>query len=226
MSRLSPPQFPLTLEAPLLPGERVLREGAQIRDGRLLVSLAPGASETGWDSSLEAVDSIRLRASEDDRLSEEWRVEASPLWHLTWEGIPVVHAAGGPDRWLPTWRPWPGEEVRLLLSRPAGVPGPTLTLDQSRYWLVPGRRSTDATLELTLRSSQGGEHAIRLPPGADLTQVRIDGVEWPPAAGGRAPDPAPGPRHRAGRDPDHLAPARSPHHPLCAGGAGPGPPGG
>ena len=177
VSRLSPPQFPVTLEVPLLPGERVLREGAQIRDGRLLVSLAPGASETGWDSSLEPVDSIRLRASEDDRLSEAWRVEASPLWHLTWEGIPVVRAAGGPDRWLPTWRPWPGEEVRLLLSRPAGVPGPTLTLDQSRYRLVPGRRLTDATLALTLRSSQGGEHAIRLPPGADLTQVRIDGSE-------------------------------------------------
>ena len=179
VSRLSPPQFPVALEVPLLPGERVLRDGAQIRDGRLLVNLAPGASETGWDSSLEPVDSIRLHASEDDRLSEEWRVEASPLWHLTWEGIPVVHAAGGPNRWLPTWRPWPGEEVRLLLSRPAGVPGPTLTLDQSRYRLVPGRRLTDATLALTLRSSQGGEHAIRLPPGADLTQVRIDGIERP-----------------------------------------------
>ena len=118
----------LALEAPLLPGERVLREGAQIRDGRLLVSLAPGVSETGWDSSLEPVDSIRLRASEDDRLSEAWRVEANPLWHLTWEGIPVVRAAGGPDRWLPTWRPWQGEEGRLLLSRPAGVVSPTLTL--------------------------------------------------------------------------------------------------
>ncbi len=179
VSRLSPPQFPVALEVPLLPGERVLRDGAQIRDGRLLVTLAPGASETGWDSSLEPVDSIRLRAAEDDRLSEAWRVEASPLWHLAWEGIPVVHAAGGPDRWLPTWRPWPGEEVRLLLSRPAGVPGSTLTLDQSSYRLVPGRRLTDATLALTLRSSQGGEHAIRLPPGADLTQVRIDGIERP-----------------------------------------------
>ena len=179
VSRLSPPQFPVTLEVPLLPGERVLRDGAQVRDGRLLVSLAPGASETGWDSSLEPVDSLLLHASQDDRLSEAWRVEASPLWHLTWEGIPVVHAAGGPHRWLPTWRPWPGEEVRLLLSRPAGAPGPTLTLDQSRYRLVPGRRLTDATLALTLRSSQGGEHAIRLAPGADLTQVRFDGIDRP-----------------------------------------------
>ncbi len=179
VSRLSPPQFPVALEVPLLPGERVLRESAQIRDGRLLVSLTPGTSETGWESSLEPVDSLRLRASEDDRLSEEWRVEASPLWHLSWEGIPVVHAEGGPNLWVPTWRPWPGEEVRLLLSRPAGVSGPTLTLDQSSYRLVPGRRHTDATLSLTLRSSQGGEHAIRLPPGADLTQVRIDGIERP-----------------------------------------------
>ena len=177
--RLSPPQFPVALEVPLLPGERVLQEGVAVRDGRLLVNLAPGATQSTWQSSLEPVDGLRLTAAGDDRLSEEWRVEASPLWHLAWEGIPVVRQASGPDPWVPTWRPWPGEEVQLRLSRPAGVPGPTLTLDQASYRLVPGRRLTDATLELSLRSSQGGEHAIRLPPGADLTRVRIDGVERP-----------------------------------------------
>ncbi|MEA3274510.1 MAG: hypothetical protein U9Q81_04290 [Pseudomonadota bacterium] len=177
--RLSPPEPPIVLEVPLLPGEQVLRENARVRDGRLLVNLAPGQRMTDWASKLEPVDSITLRAAEDDRLSEEWRVDVSPLWHLETAGIPVIHHLGRLTRWLPTWRPWPGEEVRLSLSRPAGVPGPTLTLDESAYRLTPGPRATEAALDLTLRSSQGGEHGIRLPEGAELRRVTLDGAERP-----------------------------------------------
>jgi len=177
--RLSPPDFPVALEVPLIPGEKVLSEDIQARGGNLLVNLPPGRMGTGWISGLDPVDTLVLRAAEDTRLSEEWRVEASPLWHLRTDGIPPVHHLGHLERWLPTWRPWPGEEVRLLLTRPEGVPGPTLTLDRSLYRLVPGRRLTEATLELGLRSSQGGRHEIRLPRGAELTWVSVDGAERP-----------------------------------------------
>ena len=177
--RQSPSDVPVALDVPLIPGEQVLSEGARVRGGRLLVSLAPGQTETAWSSSLEPVETILLHASEDARLSEEWRVDVSPLWHLQTEGIPVVHSRGRPDRWLPTWRPWPGEEVLLSLSRPLGVPGPTLTLDESSYQLRPGSRVTESVLELTLRSSQGGQHEIRLPHGAELQRVAVDGTERP-----------------------------------------------
>jgi hypothetical protein len=177
--RLSPADPPVLVEVPLLPGEQVLTAGERIRDGRLLVSLAPGERDTRWESSLKPVDSLTLEAPADDRLSEEWRVDVSPLWHLQATGIPMIHHGGQPNRWLPTWRPWAGEQVRLAISRPAGVPGPTMTVDQSTYRVTPGRRLTDATLELVLRSSQGGEHGIRLPDGAELQQVSIDGTARP-----------------------------------------------
>ncbi len=177
--RLSAADAPIVLDVPLIPGEQVLSEGLRVRDGQLLVSLAPGQRETAWSSSLEPTDGIRLRASEDPRLSEEWRVDLSPLWHLEVEGIPMIHHQGRLARWLPTWRPWPGETVLLSLSRPEGVPGPILTLDESSYLIRPGKRVAEAVLELTLRSSRGGRHEISLPPGAELQRVTVDGRERP-----------------------------------------------
>ena len=90
-----------------------------------------------------------------------------------------MHHQGELEDWVPTWRPWPGEEVVLRLARPQGVPGPTLSLLRSEYRLEPGRRTTSASLELTLRSSRGGRHRIDLPEGAELEEVRIDGKEHP-----------------------------------------------
>ena len=185
VERLSVPEVPVVLDVPLIPGEQVLREDLRVRDGRVLVNLIPGQRETSWSSSLEPVDGIRLRASEDPRLTEEWRVDLSPQWHLEVEGIPVIHHQGRLERWLPTWRPWPGEEVLLSLSRPEGVLGPTLTLDASNYLVRPGSRIAKAILELTLRSSQGGQHEIRLPEGAELQRVAMDGMERPLRLDGR-----------------------------------------
>jgi len=185
VERLSAADAPLVLAVPLLPGEQVLQEGARVRDGAILVGLAPGQTQTDWSSSLEPSASIRLRASEDPRLTEEWQVDVSPLWHLETAGIPDIHHQGGMDRWLPTWRPWPGEEVLLSLSRPEGVPGPTTTLDASRYWIRPGTRVAAALLELSLRSSQGGKHEILLPAGAKLERVLADGQERPLRLEGR-----------------------------------------
>jgi len=178
-ARLSPPDAPVVLEVPLIPGEQVLADGARVRNGRLLVSLVPGQMEVAWTSHLAPVESIAMHASQDERLSEEWQLNLSPLWHLQTEGIPMVHHQGRLDPWIPTWRPWPGEELLLFISRPAGVPGPTLTLDESAYRLRPGSRMTDAELALKLRSSQGGHHEIRLPEAAELQRVTLDGIEHP-----------------------------------------------
>lgn len=179
VARLSPPDVPVVLDVPLIAGEQVTSEGARVRNGQLLVSLVPGQMETSWASSLEPVENVLLHASEDERLSEEWRLDLSPLWHLETSGFPMAHHQGRLERWLPTWRPWPGEELLLSFSRPEGVPGPTLTLDESTYRLRPGSRMAEATLELKLRSSQGGKHEIRLPAGAELRRVAVDGVERP-----------------------------------------------
>lgn len=186
VQRLSAPEFPALLPVPLLPGESVQTAGAQIRDGALLVSLAPGTNESGWASTLEPVSEVVLTASEDPRVSEEWRLDPSPQWHLDYDGIPAVHPLGDADRWLPTWRPRPGETLALRFTRPAAEPGPTLTIDRVGYRVSPGRRATDAELTLALRSTQGGSHRIGLPAGAEPTRIRLDGRDLPLPAPGEA----------------------------------------
>jgi hypothetical protein len=90
-------------------------------------------------------------------------------------GLPPVFHQDPNGVWRPVWRPWPGEALSLTVSRPTGVEGPTLTIDRSLLEVRPGQRSTESTLTVELRSSQGGQHAVRLPPDTRLESVTIDG---------------------------------------------------
>jgi hypothetical protein len=184
--RLSPPDDALVVEVPLLPGESVTSAGLEVRAGRVRVALAPGVQQAGWTSVLPVSSALELAAPEGVPWTEAWSVRASPIWHLTAEGIPPVQA--DPARPGPNlaWRPWPGERVRLAIERPEGVGGATRTLDASRLSLRPGEHSTDAELSLALRSSQGGEQRVTLPEGAELQRVAIDGAEQPIRQEGRA----------------------------------------
>ncbi|AFL72991.1 hypothetical protein [Thiocystis violascens] len=185
VQRLSAPEFPILIPVPLLPGESVQTTGVQVEGGRVLAGLAPGATELSWTSSLDPVAELTLSASADPRLAEAWHLDLGPMWHLEHRGIPPVHRRGPSERWLPGWRPLPGETLTLNLTRPLGVPGPTLTFDRVDYQVAPGRRGSDAELTLRVRSSQGGTHAIRLPEGAEPIRFSADGRNLPlPAAGG------------------------------------------
>ncbi|MEI2602117.1 hypothetical protein, partial [Acinetobacter baumannii] len=69
--------------------------------------------------------------------------------------------------------------LKLAVSKPAGVAGQTLTLDGVRTEVSPGERSSDLQLHLTLRSSLGGVHTLKLPAGAELLGVTISGAPVP-----------------------------------------------
>jgi hypothetical protein len=182
--RIAPPEGAIVLEVPLLPGESVTSAGVRVQDGRALVTLAPGATRAGWSSVLAAAPSLALEAPRAAAWTEVWRLDPSPLWHVTPSGIPAVDvpAAGSRAR---EWRPWPGEKLGLAIERPAGAGGETLTIDHSTLALSPGLRATDATLVLSFRSSQGGQHFVTPPEGAELTRLTLDGVEQPLRQEGR-----------------------------------------
>ena len=50
-------------------------------------------------------------------------------------------------------------------------------LDAVHLHVVPGSRSSDVTLKLDYRSTRGAQHVVRLPNGAEVTAVVIDGRE-------------------------------------------------
>lgn len=176
--RLTPPGAAVVVDVPLLPGESVTSADVRVQDGKVAVSMGPTASLVEWTSALGEASTITLTASSSSAWVENWRVDASPMWHVEATGIPVVqrppHVARERE-----WRPWPGEKVTLAITRPEGAPGQTLTLDGASLQVSPGLRATDATLTLSVRSSRGGQHVLTLPEGAELTTVTIDGVTQP-----------------------------------------------
>ncbi|MEK7872920.1 MAG: hypothetical protein AAB502_03555, partial [Chloroflexota bacterium] len=127
-----------------------------------------------------------MSASDSASWLELWRLSAAPIWHVEAKGVPAVHTQPGRGLRVREWRPWPGESVELSVSRPEGVPGQTLTIDQSVLTAQPGKRAEDITLSLSLRSSRGAQHTLTLPEGAELKSVSIDGSLEPIRQEGRA----------------------------------------
>lgn len=179
VSRISPPDAPLVLDIPLLAGESVTTPGLQVKNGKLAVSLAAGQSNIEFESSLEKRPTITLTAPQTQAWTEVWQADVSPVWHLENAGIPLVRQQDAESNRLPEWRPWPGESAGLNLTRPKGAAGPTLTVESSQLRLSPGLRATDASLNMNLRSSQGGQHPVKIPKGAALQSVAIDGTLQP-----------------------------------------------
>ena len=175
VKRLSPAEYPVVVGVPLLTGESVQTEGVQVRDGRALVSLAPGDTETAWESGLEQTPKLALAALSDPGLTERWILDVSPRWHVTWDGPAPMAQRGETGRRLPVWAPLPGETLTLSLTRPSAVPGQTLTLDLVELESSPGRRAGTSSLVLLLRGTQGGRHRLRLPEGAVPLSLAVDG---------------------------------------------------
>ena len=181
--RLSPVGTAVVLEVPLLRGESVTTADVRVVAGKALVNMAPQASEVSWKSVLDERSPVTLTAAKSAGWTELWRLDMSPIWHVDLAGIPVVQAEPGAT--LPEWRPWPGETATLDVSRPGGVVGRTLTIDESTYEVRPGLRATDATLTLQLRSSRGAQHDVTLPDGAVLESVAVNGTLSPVRQEGR-----------------------------------------
>ncbi|MDF1525254.1 MAG: hypothetical protein P1S59_03145 [bacterium] len=178
--RISPPGTAVVLEVPLLSGESVITDGVRVKDGKILVNMGPAQSSMTWESALEEAENVDLVAPDTTGWVEAWRAEVSPIWNMEQtEGINVVHRADPRGVWAPVWRSWPGESVKLRITRPEGVFGSTFTIDTSQYLLKPGKHATDVTLSFVARSSLGGQHILGLPEGAELTGITIDGALQP-----------------------------------------------
>lgn len=192
--RLTPPGEAVVVEIPLLEGEAVTSADVPVKHGRAYVNLSPQAMEKTWISQLDQRDALILRAPKTEEwpefvgVSETWRLNVSSLWHVAHEGIPPVrlpvvsaqtYTNAGQMVEMPSFKPWPGESLTVHAFRPKGVEGQTITIDNSRLEVKPGQRALEATLSLSLRSSQGGQHTIALPSDAELVQAHVNGNPTP-----------------------------------------------
>ncbi|MEA2084328.1 MAG: hypothetical protein U9O82_08830 [Thermodesulfobacteriota bacterium] len=185
ITRLSPTGSAIMLEVPLLSGESVTTEGIRVENNRALINIDSHIPQVTWQSSLDRTIDLSLEHAQTNEWTEIWKVNVSPIWHMEYEGIPVIHHQEG-NQWFPVWQPWPGEKVTLHITRPEGVEGRSITIDRTHVEIRPGQRATDTKLEMFLRSSQGGRHALTLPPGAELLNVFINNQSQPISQDGRS----------------------------------------
>jgi len=172
--RISAANVPIVFELPLVNGEAVLDENIKVKDGRAQISLSSRQNRLTWTSSLSHQPKFKLTSQQTSDWIEVWRLDVSPIWHVTFAGIPVIHHQAKDRNWMPEWHPYPGESVDVNVSRPASTHGKSLTFDRSMLVITPGSRISESELSLTVRSSQGTQHSIRLPKDADLQAVYID----------------------------------------------------
>ncbi len=177
IQRASPSLAPIRVQVPLVTGESVNDAAVGVQDGVATVQL--GASdEITFVSTLKESSRLALNSGKAVNQVEVWKLDTSTQWHVKLSGIaPVVHQEGG--RWMPTWQPWPGEQVIVEVSKPSGVAGQTFTVDRVDTSMSPGARATDVSAQVSLRSSQGGNHRVQLPAGAELLGVSVDGLVLP-----------------------------------------------
>jgi hypothetical protein len=177
--RLSAAGSAAVLSVPLIRGEAVNTPDVHVENGKVLVNLGPQAGRTAWHSTVEPLERMTLTAPTDGTWVEEWTLEAGTMWHVVLGGIPPLYPTNPGVEHRPTWEPWPGESVDLRFERPVGAGGQTLTIDGVQLSVSPGLRATDVELSLAIRSSQGVQHQLILPLGAELLQVTVGGQNEP-----------------------------------------------
>ncbi|MBW2145123.1 MAG: hypothetical protein JRG75_12110 [Deltaproteobacteria bacterium] len=185
VKRLTPVGTPVVVSVSLIAGESVTTAGINVEDGKVQVNMGPRVREIRWNSTLKTENVIKLRAPQSVPWMETWLLDASPIWHCEIGGIPVVHHQDQSGQWRPQWKPWPGEEIIISVSRPKAIPGQSVTIDSANLTLTPGQRFDKVDLSLRMRSSQGGQHRIVLPEGARLQLVKISGKTQPIREQGR-----------------------------------------
>lgn len=179
VQRLSPLDVSLVDTIPLLPGESITSDHIKTKHGAASIHLNPNQASVQWDSVLAMTPTLTLQAPAQHRYVEIWHLQIDPLWHPTITGLPAIHHRTPTGALAPTYHPWPGESLSIELLKTSGTNGSTLTIDNSHLAVTPGSRTTKATLDVTLRSSQGGQHILTLPEHSVLTTVTINGQSLP-----------------------------------------------
>ena len=178
VTRLSPGGKAIALRVPLLEGENVLTSNAQIKDGLIEVRLGAQQDAFQWESELSPSASLSLAAGASDSWAEVWQLVASPVWNVTISGLAPVFEPGNPDL-VPVWHPWPGESVKLGISRPEAIPGATVTVEKAAHTVTLGMRQATSVLNLGLRCSLGEDFSITLPSYAEVSSLTLNGAAIP-----------------------------------------------
>ncbi len=172
VQRIAPLTGGFSISLPLLPGEHPLDADTPVRDGRIRVTFNGNSDSASWTSRLDQSAQLSLQAPALGERAEVWRIDSAPMWHVDAHGVPTSASDSGLR-----YQPLPGETLHLALTKPTAAAGTTLAFDHVRVTSEVGARVTATTLDLRARSTRGGEHALDVPPDAELLGASRDGDE-------------------------------------------------
>lgn len=179
VERVTPAGTPVVANVPLLDQEALTTAGLHVEQGQVLIDMAPEQTAVRFTSTLTIAPEIEMTAPRSVPWTESWILNASPIWHCEFAGLNAIHHQDDTAHWRPQWKPWPGEKLTIHISRPEALQGQTVTVHRAQLTLTPGRRQTRAELDVHIRTSQGGQHTIELPPRANLQAVQVDNRSLP-----------------------------------------------
>ncbi|MDH3304771.1 MAG: hypothetical protein OEM50_03820 [Gammaproteobacteria bacterium] len=173
--RVAPEQGALTLDVPLISGEKIISGEFTVDENRVLVSMDPRQQSISWTSNLPRSSPLTLSAEDGASWNEVWRFAVGNIWNAEFEGLPESDTGGDvSDIRIAEFNPRGGEQLTLIATRPEASAGSTLAFDSVNLDVTHGNRSSDTTLRLGYRSTRGAQHVLRLPDGAEVTAVQID----------------------------------------------------
>lgn len=178
--RKAPADGTFTVTLPLLPKERVLSdEGAiQIEGNQIKVSFTPQTNRVLFRSRLPQHSPLVLTAADAEHFRQRFSFQVGRLWHLETTGLPpAATVKSGSQHYFPIYFPHPGEQLKLIITRPQPVPGDTLSVDSAGMESRVGLRGHETTLRFAYRATQGGSHTVTLPAGVELESLTLDGRE-------------------------------------------------
>src|SRR5690606_1433614 len=121
---------------------------------------------------------LTLRAPEAVPYSQIWRVRCGTIFACEAEGLAPVALRDG-ELVAPLYRPFPGESLTLLFTRPEGAEGRATTIDSVELDVTPGVRRVSSMLSLEVRSSRGDTLVLTLPEAARVESVVARGAPQP-----------------------------------------------
>ena len=174
--RVAPAQGVLTLDVPLIDGEKIISGEFTVDNDRVLVSMSPQQQSISWTSNLPRTSPLTLTAEDGAAWHEVWRFAVGNIWNAAFQGVPESDVGGDvSDVRVAEFNPRGGEQLTLVATRPEASKGSTLAFDSVNLAVTHGSRSSDTTLRLGYRSTRGAQHVLRLPDGAEVASVQIDG---------------------------------------------------
>jgi len=176
--RVAPAQGAMTLDVPLVDGESIVSGDFTVKDGSVLVSMNPQQRSVSWTSNLPLKSPLTLRAPDNASWKETWQVAVGNIWHANFDGLPESNTGTQiADIRVARFDPRAGEQLVISATRPEASAGSTLAFDSVSLAVDYGNHSNDVSMGLAYRATRGAQHIVRLPGGAEVTSVLIDGRE-------------------------------------------------